>query len=578
MLKRLAWQICLVCTLLAVTSNELHAMEEGPPDPAPWGGWVVRVSFADAQDLQQLTARYDVWQVDPQTRQATLWVTLAQWQRLVAESRRVVVDPLATAQAAYAQAAASQTAIQTAGIPGYSCYRTVEESYASLQALAERSPMLVREVKIGESWQYVRNTGQQGYELRGVVLTNRARPGPKPVFLLIGAIHAREYTTAETALRFAERLVHSYGVDADVTWLLDHVEVHVIPQANPDGRKRAEAGLWWRKNVNRDACGVDSDSYGFGVDLNRNSSFKWNQCTSDFCSSSDPCALTYRGPVPASEPETQALESYLRTIFPDRRGAGDNDPVPADASGVMVTLHSYSPLILYPWGWTEAAAPNGDALRTLARKFGYYTGYPACQSGADGCIYMTDGTTDDFAYGELGVAAFTFELGWRFFESCTTFESLIVTPALASLTYAAKAALRPYELPSGPEIASATLEPPGWVAAGEPVTLTVTADDTRFASGGYGDEPVQPIQAVRYSIDTPSWVSGTLTQPLAPLAGVFTGTAALATAAISTEGLTPGTRLLLIEAQDAGGTWGVPTAIFLQIGKIPSLYLPLVQR
>jgi hypothetical protein len=116
------------------------------------------------------------------------------------------------------------------------------------------------------------------------------------------------------------------------------------------------------------------------------------------------------------------------------------------------------------------------------------------------------------------------------------------------------------------------------VAAGEPVTLTVTADDTRFASGGYGDEPVQPIQAVRYSIDPPSWVSGTLTQPLAPLAGVFTGTAALATAAISTEGLTPGTRLLLIEAQDAGGTWGVPTAIFLQIGKIPSLYLPLVQR
>jgi hypothetical protein len=34
--------------------------------------------------------------------------------------------------------------------------------------------------------------------------------------------------------------------------------------------------------------GADSDSYGLGVDLNRNSSFKWNQCTSDFCSSSYP--------------------------------------------------------------------------------------------------------------------------------------------------------------------------------------------------------------------------------------------------------------------------------------------------
>ncbi len=321
MLKRLAWLLCLACALLAVTSSELQAKEEGPPDPAPRGGVVVRVSFADAQDLQQLAARYDVWQVDPQTRQATLWVTLAQWQRLVAESRRVVLDPLATAQAAASQTA-SQAAIQTAGIPGYSCYRTVEESHASLRALAELFPMLVREVKIGESWQYVRSTGQQGYELRGVVLTNRARPGPKPVFLLIGAIHAREYTTAETALRFAEQLVHSYGRDADATWLLDHVEIHVIPQANPDGRKRAEAGQWWRKNVNSDLCGVDSDSYGLGVDLNRNSSFKWNQCTSDFCSSSAPCALPYRGPFPASEPETQALETYLRTIFPDRRGGG----------------------------------------------------------------------------------------------------------------------------------------------------------------------------------------------------------------------------------------------------------------
>ena len=147
MLKRLAWLLCLVCALLAVTSNELQAMEEGPPDPAP-RGVVVRVSFADAQDLQQLAVRYDVWQVDPQTRQATLWVTLAQWQRLVAESRRVVLDPLATAQAA-----ASQAAIQTAGIPGYSCYRTVEESHASLRALAELFPILVRELKIGESWQ-----------------------------------------------------------------------------------------------------------------------------------------------------------------------------------------------------------------------------------------------------------------------------------------------------------------------------------------------------------------------------------------------------------------------------------------
>jgi hypothetical protein len=75
----------------------------------------------------------------------------------------------------------------------------------------------------------------------------------------------------------------------------------------------------------------------------------------------------------------------------------------------------------FPWGWTQTPAPNRQALQTLARKFGFYTGYPACQSGADGCIYMTDGTTDDFAYGELGVAAYTFELGTSFFPGVLHF-------------------------------------------------------------------------------------------------------------------------------------------------------------
>jgi hypothetical protein len=91
------------------------------------------------------------------------------------------------------------------------------------------------------------------------------------------------------------------------------------------------------------------------------------------------------------------------------------------------------------------------------------------------------------------------------------------------------------------------------VAAGEPVTLTVTADDTRFGFGRLRRRtgPADPGCTLAAST-WPSWVSGTLTLPLAPLAGVFTGTVALATGAIPTQGLTPGTRLLLIEAP---GCW-----------------------
>jgi hypothetical protein len=246
----------------------------------------------------------------------------------------------------------------------------------------------------------------------------------------------------------------------------------------------------------------------------------------------------------------------------------------------MISLHSYAPLVLFPWGWTTSQAPNHIELQTLARKFGYYTGYPACQSGAPGCIYMTDGTTDDFAYGELGVAAFTFELGTTFFQQCSTFEASIITPALASLTYAAKAAIKPYMTPSGPEVLDVALSTTGPMAAGEIVTVTATADDSRYYSGGYGMEPVQAVQAMRYSIGQPSWITGTATYPLTPTNGVFTMPVEAAFTAIDTTGWADGQHLIFVEAQDASGVWGAPTALFVSIGDSVGerRYLPLVQR
>ena len=81
------------------------------------------------------------------------------------------------------------------------------------------------------------------------MLTNQKRPGRKPRLFLAAATHARELATAELATRFAEYLVATYNVDPDVTWLLDYNESHVVAQANPDGRKQAEAGLAWRKST-----------------------------------------------------------------------------------------------------------------------------------------------------------------------------------------------------------------------------------------------------------------------------------------------------------------------------------------
>ena len=48
---------------------------------------------------------------------------------------------------------------------------------------------------------------------------------------------------------------------------------------------------------------------------------------------------------------------------------------------------------------------------TLGRKLAYWNGYTPEQAIG---LYPTDGTTTDFVYGELGIAAYTFELGTAF--------------------------------------------------------------------------------------------------------------------------------------------------------------------
>jgi len=563
---RILYGISAICLLISMLLGTPAVAQAQAALPAGSQGVVAQVSFVDPADLQRLVVQYDVWRVDHHTRRATVWLTRAELRQVQAQDRRVEIDQAATEGVIAARAALNATAnaaARTAGIPGFACYRTVEETYASMAQLAADFPELVATVTLGESWQWRNSAGAAGYQLSGIVLTNRKVMGPKPVFFLMASIHARELTTAETAMRFAEQLARGYGHDPDATWLLDYTEIHIAPQVNPDGRKKVEAGLDWRKNVNNDFCAYDP--FRFGVDLNRNSSFKWGQCTGFGCSTTDACSLLYRGVSIASEPETQALESYLRTIFRDARGAQNGDAAPADTPGLMISLHSYFPKILFPWGWTTTPAPNGQALQTLARKFGFYTGYPACQSGATGCIYLTDGTTDDFAYGELGVAAYTFELGTTFFQSCTDYESSILTPTLASLTYAAKAAVQPYITPAGPEVITATLAITGPIQAGDVVTLTATADDSRFFSGDYGDEPVQAIQAMRFAMNEPSWTTCATQRALTPLDGAFDSAVESAAAVIDTHGWLPGRYLLLVEAQDTNGVWGAPTGVFLDV-------------
>ena len=242
---------------------------------------VVRVYFKDHQQLHEIVERLDVFEEPTTGGYAVAYISQAEFDQLRSENIRVEIDAQRTSALNSAidtmqQAQASgNNSVQS--IPGFACYRTVEETYSSLQALATANPNLATWSDIGDTWEKVTPNGAAGYDINVLVLTNKSIPGPKPKFMLISAIHAREYATAELATRFAEELIAKYNVDADVTWLLDHYELHLVPQVNPDGRKKAETGVSWRKNTdNNDGCGISSS---WGTDLNRNSNFKWGlQC------------------------------------------------------------------------------------------------------------------------------------------------------------------------------------------------------------------------------------------------------------------------------------------------------------
>jgi hypothetical protein len=520
---------------------------------------LVHLTYRSHEELDKFLSDLDVLEATCGQNCVIALVTSVEYQQLLDEGRLVEIDDAGTAQLvadmAQVQQASAASAQAIGSIPGYSCYRTVEETYSSLAALAAANPQLATWTDIGDSWEKVTPGGAAGYDVYALKLTNSAVAGPKPKFLLIAAIHAREYTTAELATRFAEELIAKYNVDADATWLLDYFEIHIIPQVNPDGRKKAEAGASWRKNTdNNDGC---NNSSTWGTDLNRNSTFRWNNGGS----SSNACDATYRGPSAGSEPETQAVQNYAASILVDQRGPNDSDAAPPTAQDVFITLHSYSELVLYPWGWTTTPAPNKTQLETLGRKFGYLNGYQVCNGPV--CLYGTSGTTDDYTYGEFGTASYTFELGTAFFQSCSVFTSDIIPKNMPALYYAAKSARRPYQNPAGPDALNVSVSP-ATATQGSLVALSATMNDTRYNSNGWGTEPVQTIAAAQYTIDAPSWAGGV---PVAMNAsdGAFNSTVENVVAQIDTTGLTPGRHTVFVEGQDANGNWGVLSAVFLWV-------------
>ncbi len=201
----------------------------------------------------------------------------------------------------------------------------------------------------------------------------------EPEIMIDGMHHAREIMASEFPIMFAEYLASNYGTDPEITWLLDNRELYIVPIVNPDGviyneLTNPDGGGLWRKNRR-----VNSPT-NFGVDLNRNYPFQWG--FDDSGSSPDPASDIYRGPGPGSELETQAMMDFI-----DSREIRTHD-----------TVHTYSNLTLYPWGYISTPTPDGLVYDHMAAEMTKFNGYTPGQPG--NILYGVNGGSFDWNYGD----------------------------------------------------------------------------------------------------------------------------------------------------------------------------------
>jgi len=253
-----------------------------------------------------------------------------------------------------------------------------------------------------------------------------------------------------------------------------------------------------------------------------------------------------------------AYQDYLRQEFPDQRGPNLADPAPDDATGIYFDIHSAGDLVMWPWGF-PAPLGNAQAFTTFGRKLAFFNGYTPMQITGLGTF---DGSTADFGYGELGIAAMAFELGTTFFQSCSYFENNIVPEMLPTLVYASKVARTPFLTPAGPEALHVAVSGAG--APGVLVTLNATIDDTRYNQSN-GAEPTQNIAGASYTIDTPPWEASAVAVEMSADDGLFNASSESVSATINTSGLAPGRHTVFVMGRDSSGGEGAVSAAFLDV-------------
>ncbi|XP_062054208.1 carboxypeptidase A2 [Lepus europaeus] len=262
----------------------------------------------------------------------------------------------------------------------FGAYHTLEEISQEMDNIVAEHPGLVSKVRVGAS-----------FENRTLTALKFSTGGDKPAIWLDAGIHAREWVTQATALWTANKIASDYGRDPSITSILDAVDVFLLPVTNPDGYVFSQThNRMWRKTRSK-----VSGSLCVGVDPNRN----WDAGFGGPGASASPCSDSYRGSRANSEVEVKSIVDFIQ----------NHGKVKA-----FITLHSYSQLLMFPYGYKCTKPEHFDELNDVAQKAAQslaslhgtkYEVGPICSA-----IYQASGGSIDWSYDSGIKYSFAFEL------------------------------------------------------------------------------------------------------------------------------------------------------------------------
>ena len=252
-------------------------------------------------------------------------------------------------------------------------FYTLAEAIAQLDSMKSHFPNLITtKVSIG-------NTVESRPIYMVKISDNPDVDEAEPEILYTALHHAREPQSMMQMIYFMYYLLENYNTDPSIQYIVNNRELYFIPVLNPDGYEYnrityPSGGGMWRKNRKNNGS-------SYGIDLNRNYGpyTYWNAPNGG--SSTDPSSDTYRGTAPFSEPETSSIKNFLTTRYFKN----------------ALNYHTYSNLLIYPYGALEQETPDSAIFREFARDMTSYNGYTY---GTDQQTvgYSTRGNSDDYFY------------------------------------------------------------------------------------------------------------------------------------------------------------------------------------